>query len=212
MAARNKYRTLSISRREAATDGYKRHLGGGEDAWERRGAFQLALLQHLGLRPDSRLADYGCGPIRAGRHLIRYLQPDCYRGYDFNADFIAIARETVERELDLLGKRPDLIHSHAFLDIAPPADFILFFSVLNHCSPEERRQALRFARTTEPGTRICISHASWLFALDPRHLGGLEVRRVDMGTLPRALDPARWGWREHERAKVLPVAVLAAAG
>lgn len=208
MVARNKYRRLNVSTREAAGDGYKRHLGGGEQDWETRGAFQLALLRHLGLQPDSRLVDYGCGPIRAGQHLIRFLDPCCYRGFDFNAGFIAIARDIVNGSPELRDKRPELVHSDAFLEIQGPVDFVLLFSVLNHCSPEERLRALEFVRTAAPGTRVCVSHAAWFFALDPRHREGLEVLHLDMDTLPPALDPVRWGWKEHERNKVLPVALL----
>ena len=106
--SRNKYRGLAVSADEAAAGDYKRHLGGGGREWDARGAYQLELLRHLGLQPQHRLVDYGCGPLRAGRFLIRYLQAGCYRGYDFNPDFIVIARDIVAAAPELRDKAPAL--------------------------------------------------------------------------------------------------------
>ncbi len=209
--SRNKYRGLAVSAKEAAAGDYKRHLGGGEREWDARGAYQLELLRHLGLQPQHRLVDYGCGPLRAGRFLIRYLQAGRYRGYDFNPDFIAIARDIVAATPELRDKAPALEQSTSFLDIAAPADFILLFSVLNHCGAAERLRTLEVARAAGPGTRVCISHAAWYDALDPRRSAGLSVRRLERSDLPVALDPLLWGWREVDRASVFPVIVVSGA-
>ena len=205
---RNKYRELSVSPVEAADDGYKRHLGGGERTWEARGAFQLALMRHLGLEPKHRLVDFGCGPLRGGQHFIRYLEPRGYRGFDFNADFIAIARDIVARDPELRDKSPELAHTTHFLHLDTAADFILLFSVLNHCGTRERLRTLRVAREAGSRTRICISHASWYFALARRHTADFSVHRIDVDNLPATLDPVLWGWKELDKATLFPMVVL----
>ncbi len=206
--SRNKYRKLSVSSAEASTDGYKRHLGGGPQTWDARGTYQLALLRHLGLEPHHRLIDFGCGPLRSGRYFIRYLESGRYRGYDFNADFIAIARDIVAGDSELRDKEPELTLSKEFLEFERPADFILLFSVLNHCGTRERLRTLQVAREAGPATRVCISHASWFFALGRRHTAGLSAHRIDLSDLPPALDPMRWGWSQSDKTTVFPMVVL----
>ncbi len=204
----NKYRALSLPVAELAIEGYKRHLGGGERVWDARGAFQLELMRHLGLQPQHRLVDFGCGPLRSGRYFIRFLEARGYRGIDFNADFIAIARDIVARDPALRAKEPELAHTTDFLDLDAPADFILLFSVLNHCGTRERLRTLQVARDAAPGTRVCISHASWFFALDRHQRAGLSARRIDKGDVPVALDPVLWGWKEADRAALFPMVLL----
>lgn len=208
MVQRNKYHNLTIQPEDVTAEAYKRHFGGSAGTWDSRGAYQLALLRHLGLEPEHKLVDYGCGPLRAGRYLIRYLETGCYRGYDFNAGFIAIAQAIVAQSPDLRDKAPELVYTTTFLELDAPADFILLFSVLNHCAQDERLRALLVAREAVPTTQICMTHASWYFALDPQLSAGLSVRRIDRQTLPAALHPERWGWKEGDN--VLPMIVLAA--
>ncbi len=210
-ASRNKYRGLSVSIEEAAAEGYKRHLGGGEPTWDARGAFQLALMRNLGLQPQHRLVDFGCGPLRSGRYFIRYLEPRGYRGFDFNADFIAIARDIVARDPELRDKAPELVHTTDFLNLDATANFVLLFSVLNHCGSYERLRTLQAAREAGPGMQVLISHASWFFTLSRRHTAGLSMRRIDMADLPAALDPVLWGWKESDKATVFPMVMLTGA-
>ena len=50
--------------------GHRRYVGGH---WEALGALQLDLLRREGLRPSHRLVDVACGALRAGVHLIPWL-------------------------------------------------------------------------------------------------------------------------------------------
>ena len=83
--------------------------------------------------------------------------------------------------------------------------------MLNHCGAAERLRTLEVARAAGPGTRVCITHAAWFDALDPRRSAGLSVRRLERSDLPVALDPLLWGWREVDRASVFPVIVVSGA-
>jgi hypothetical protein len=94
---------------------YKRCFGGGVQEWDRRGLFQLHLLQARGLRRDSRLLDIGCGPLRAGVHFIHFLEPGNYCGIDYNISFIKAARQIVAHSNDLEDRSPVLDVSRNFL-------------------------------------------------------------------------------------------------
>ena len=67
------YSSVKLSDADIQNQEYKKHLGGGAQHWERRGAFQLYFLQKMGLKKCDRLLDAGCGPIRSGVHFINYL-------------------------------------------------------------------------------------------------------------------------------------------
>ena len=71
------------------------------------GLLQFEHLLSLGLHPDDVVVDFGCGSLRVGQHLIKYLHPGHYWGFDvtdrFFADGLALIGETVVDE-----KRPNL--------------------------------------------------------------------------------------------------------
>lgn len=207
---RNPYEDLALRPEDAEGEGYMRLLGGGPAHWDRRGAFQIALLKELGLLPHHRFADYGCGPIRGGRHIIGYLDPGGYDGYDFNKDFIAIAERLVRDHADLSEKRPGLFWTEKFLDLAREYDFILFFSVLNHCGAVERERTLDLARALGPRTRFVVTHGRWFERLDEARRSGLTQRRIARSDLPDGFDLATWGWPDGEE-KVFPIYVLSGA-
>ena len=48
------------------------------------GGLQRDFLVDQGLMPEHRLLDVGCGALRAGIHLVEYLDPGHYYGIDIN--------------------------------------------------------------------------------------------------------------------------------
>jgi len=74
--SRRTYDHIVVRPADIQQGAYKAHLGGGAEAWDRRGEFQLHFLQQAGLQPQHRLLDIGCGPLRAGQFFIRYLEPE----------------------------------------------------------------------------------------------------------------------------------------
>ncbi len=104
--------------------------------WEEVGQMQIDFMTGEGLASDSRMLDYGCGTLRAGRHFIRYLEPDHYTGVDLSEGVLEAGRALLVEE-GLVDKRPRLIPNttgdfkfQMFED--ETFDFILAQSVFTH--------------------------------------------------------------------------------
>lgn len=63
--------------------------------WNALGEMQFRYLRDHGLAPRHRVLEIGCGNLRAGRHLIDYLEPDRYYGIDISPDILLAAQRTV---------------------------------------------------------------------------------------------------------------------
>ena len=201
--AAGKYTDLVRDEKSIARGDYKQHLGGGSDAWDARGRFQLQLLCAGGLQPSSTLLDIGCGPLRAGVHLIRYLDAGNYYGFDYNASFVAAGQRLIG-ENNLAAKRPTVVALSNFMlrTIDRKFDHAIAFSVLNHCSAEQRR--LFFANIRHclaPGAKLFISHAGWLTEADIAPARLVVQRRFGVADL----DLARYGWQAAEQNSVCPI-------
>jgi SAM-dependent methyltransferase len=113
-----------------------RAVGG---AWEEFGELQFAFLKRRGLLPHHRLLDIGCGTLRAGRHFVRYLDPDCYYGFDISPRAIEYGTDLLRSE-NLDAKRARLwvvAGDLRFRDLASEQfDFALAQSVFTHLPPE----------------------------------------------------------------------------
>jgi len=82
--------------------------------WDAMGALQFQFLLDQGLRPDDVVCDIGCGSLRAGRHLVPYLDRGHYLGLEAVAELVA---EGLARELDpavVAAKTPELVISECF--------------------------------------------------------------------------------------------------
>jgi SAM-dependent methyltransferase len=85
-------------------DWHRDEVGG---LWDEVGRLQQRFLVEQGLRPEHRFLDVGCGSLRAGVHLIDYLDPGRYHGIDASAQLLAAGRVEIERN-GLQGKAPVL--------------------------------------------------------------------------------------------------------
>ena len=194
---RNRYDGLSFSEEDILSENYKKNLGGGPKQWELRGRFQVELLKHLGMQSNSRLADFGCGPLRAGQHIIKFLDEGQYDGYDFNDDFLRIGRELVTSTPELSKKNPQVFSSKDTDFLQTGYDYIIAFSVLNHFqNKEERKQFLHSLKTLTAGTRIYITHAKWMHTEEEFHGLDLEHRLMHQSDFPERLNIEKWGWNE----------------
>lgn len=81
--------------------------------WHELQRYQLGALQRLGLRPEHRLLDVGCGPLQGGIAFVRYLDTGNYTGIDLNARAVAAGRQLIERE-GLQAKRPEVLVADGF--------------------------------------------------------------------------------------------------
>lgn len=199
-----RYAQLQFTDDEIATGKYKETIGGGSQEWTQRGKFQLLMLQELGLLPDHKFLDVGCGPGRTALAVANYLNADRYFGVDYQPDFIKAAKHAVaEIGLDT-AKHPKFEVAHDFeypYDVFD-FDFCLLFSVLNWCAPEFRRKfLLNIVDRLNQNGRVLVTHAEWF---EPSYLWstGLTLNRElnDLQT-----DSTEFGW---PKGQIFPVLEL----
>jgi SAM-dependent methyltransferase len=209
------YARIRLSSADIEAKAYRRHLGGGDEQWDRRGRFQVVMLRTLGLEPHHRLLDAGCGPLRAGVHLIDALAERCYCGIDFNPDFITTARFLVAADERLAAKaaRLECLDDFACERLGDDRfDWVLAFSVLNHCDAATRRAFFdRVPGVLAPSATIVITHADW-FDQSLLHGGPLHVRRVLRvpDDLEPGIDITAWGFAPPPEGRMFPIVVLTA--
>ncbi|HVS67957.1 MAG TPA: class I SAM-dependent methyltransferase [Mycobacteriales bacterium] len=102
----------------------------------RVGKLQFDYLREHGLQPHHRVLEIGCGNLRAGWRLIRYLDPGNYYGLDISQQVLFAAQQTVA-DRGLTAKLPylvlvrdqrftllpdatfDVVHAHSVFSHAP---------------------------------------------------------------------------------------------
>jgi len=114
-------------------DWHRRTIGNMQ-YWDRLGALQLDYLVGHGLKPEHSVLDIGCGPLRAGIHFIRYLDPGRYAGVDKRGDVLAEAWRFELTARDREEKRPKLIalQNFEFARLGRRFDFAIAQSVFTH--------------------------------------------------------------------------------
>ena len=122
--------------------------------WDTHGERQLEYLRAQGLQPHHRLVDIGCGPFRAGRHFIDYLEPGHYFGVEANHSLIQAGYD-VELSEDQRASLPvsNLRANDRFdVDFGVPFDYAMAQSVFTHVSLNHIRLCLhRLAPAMEVG-------------------------------------------------------------
>jgi len=116
----------------------------GAVPFDQSGVGELERLRNAGLRPHHVCVDYGCGSLRVGQHLVRYLNPSRYWGLDTTDRFFKIGVDLIGRDLvrdrqphlhvitpavlaDTAAARPDFIYSNAVVLHVPPEEIEEFF-------------------------------------------------------------------------------------
>jgi SAM-dependent methyltransferase len=144
--------TFSQERIEKQT--YRTFVSGTGGTWDEGGASQLDFLKKRGLKTNHRFIDIGCGALRAGRHLVDYLDEGNYYGVDANRELLQIG---YDRELteDQRGRLPvaNLRANDRFnVDFGVKFDMAIAQSVFTHVSLNHMRLCLhRLARVMRPG-------------------------------------------------------------
>ncbi len=90
--------------RESVEEGQHRHAVGG--LWEEMGRLQLAFLKEQGVMPQTRVLDIGCGCLRAGVHLVDYLEAGHYAGTDISQSLLDAGYDVELAEKGLQAKLP----------------------------------------------------------------------------------------------------------
>ncbi len=83
--------------------------------WKELQSYQMHTLCSLGLKPEHRLIDIGCGPLQGGIPCIRYLNSNGYTGIDIMPNRIRAAYNQISRH-DLGEKNPRILYSESFGD------------------------------------------------------------------------------------------------
>ena len=140
----------------------KREIWSGIN-WEARGEYQLDLLKGFGMQPHHKLADIGCGLLRAGTHFIKYLDKGCYFGMDHDRRFIPVCSQIVEADEELSEKKPRfyLLDNFSFQKTSMPiVDFGMVFSVIQHFPKKDCPLFFQnVSHIMHDKTRIFISHS-----------------------------------------------------
>lgn len=136
---RGRYHDYYVERVTARLDEGQVHvsLGCRSPEHARHAAAGRAVLKRLvslGLRPEHRVVDYGCGSLRIGRHLIDFLAADRYVGLDVTERFWRDGLRNLDPECTrrkrprfalVEGPRPE------------PPDFLVSIGVLIHVPAQE---------------------------------------------------------------------------
>jgi SAM-dependent methyltransferase len=160
--------------------------------WDRVGKLQLEFLIANGLEPGARFLDLGCGSLRAGIHLVDYLESGNYYGIDIDEELLT-AGYTLELspEQRLKLPRDHLRRTDRFdVDFGVSFDHAIAQSVFTHLPLNHIRLCLyRVAAHMNVGGKFFVTfrEAPPDFPLD-------GVLRRGKGTRYTERDPF-WYWR-----------------
>lgn len=114
-------------------------LGVPARGFERGGQEQFAYLRAAGLQPHSTIVDVGCGVLRAGYWLIRFLNPGCYHGIEPHTERLRIGMHTMLDPETLAIKVPQFDTNASFDSsvFGKKFDFHLAYSIWTHASKRQ---------------------------------------------------------------------------
>jgi SAM-dependent methyltransferase len=194
----------------------RRFVGGPSWTFERVGRHSFEVLRAEGLMPSSRVLDVGCGALRLGYWLLRFLDPGHYYGIEPQVEMLEAGRtELVEPEV---LERADAHFSHNddfdFSVFDEQFDYVVARSIWTHASKGQISAMLAsFAVTSAPGGVFLTSYypaGSWfvvghrwprlhrvatLLPLD--RMTPLLVRAPALGP-SREYQGKTWAGRSHE--------------
>lgn len=124
--------------------GHRTFVGGNGDMWAAIGRLQAEFLIEAGLEPHHRFLDIACGSLRAGTHLIPYLDEAHYFGVDQHIELIILGAAE-ELGMDLFReKKPKFAVSKAFAfeSFGAAFDWGIAQSLFTHITPDDIRLCL----------------------------------------------------------------------
>jgi len=141
--------------------------GGPPRLFESAGRLQFSTLIREGILPSSKLLDIGCGCLRAGYWLIRFLDPGCYFGIEPNARMLQAGLDYVLGPELQAAKQPQLNTNDQFdfSVFGMKFDVLLARSIWTHASKCQIQKMLDgFVEHSTPDAFFLTSYypASWL--------------------------------------------------
>lgn len=162
--------------------------GGPVHRFGEMGRFALDSLKQNGLDKSSYVLDVGCGALRIGYWLVRYLDADRYCGIEPQTPHLeAGIRHALGPEL-AAEKRPrfDPGEDFDFSVFGVKFDFVVARSIFSHASPQMVRRAMESFRDNSSGRGVML--ASYKQTRDDD--GDAEV--VDVNGRGK-----EWSWRRY---------------
>jgi SAM-dependent methyltransferase len=168
-------------------------LGGPPHLFEEIGRMGFSLLLREGLRPNSRVLDVGCGALRLGYWLMRFLEPGCYFGIEPQQDMLAVGLEQIV-EPEIVARADahfDANEDFDFSVFGEPFDFVFARSIWTHASkPQIGAMLSSFAANSTPAGVFLTSYKpASTFALAAQAVPALAplARTMPLATLSPAL-------------------------
>lgn len=128
--------------------------------WEELGDLQLSFLIEHGLLPQHTLVDIGCGALRGGIPIARYLDAGNYHGVDINASLIEAGLREIE-ESKLIGKDLQLLTSEKFelRSFGKQFDYAIAISLFTHLPMNHIVRCLvETKHVLKPGARLYATY------------------------------------------------------
>lgn len=119
---------------------HRKYVAGSDWTGAMSGVGVVKLLEKLGLKPQHRLLDFGCGSLRLGRWLIPYLEKGNYFGIEPNLWLVEMGRMEEVPTKVWGAKRPTFSDEAGHdLSVFSPVkfDFVLASAVLIHSSHQQ---------------------------------------------------------------------------
>ena len=134
--------------------------GGPVEVYEAIGRHVFIRLVELGLLPESRVLDVGCGGLRCGYWLIHFLAPERYFGIEPNETMLEAARQRLLEPGLIDEKRPrfDSNRRFDFGVFGQKFDFVVARSIWSHASLQQIASMLeQFLAHTRDGAMFLAS-------------------------------------------------------
>ena len=137
-------------------------FSGGPDAkFSIIGRLYLITLLKIGINPDSKILDVGCGALRGGYWLIHFLNPNKYFGIEPNIEMLDYGKKILLNKETLLYKSPKF-DNNAIFDFSvfnEKFDFIVARSIWTHTSKSQIEKMLEeFIKNSEPNAVFLTSY------------------------------------------------------
>lgn len=132
-------------------------------AFEKSGVSFFQDLIGFGLKPTDTCVDYGCGTLRIGQHVMKYLVPGNYWGFDIADWLLEDGKNLVGSKL-LAEKQPQLrvISRESVREVAARKPAMLFSAkVMQHVHPSELAEYFENIMTIVGTTGQAIIDSKW---------------------------------------------------
>lgn len=133
-------------------------LGVPRETFEQAGRMHFIRLLENGLLPESKVLEIGCGCLRIGYWLIRFLEQHGYAGFDPARNRVELGLKYLLRNSELDAKQPRFSFNADFATdvFNDKFDFFLACSIWTHCSKKHIQIMLDgfLANTSDQGVFV----------------------------------------------------------